>query len=172
MCLLALQLHRIWTIGLISTSYSSEVSPDNGSTENTVFPPGEAQVNVSITQTPLMQCNDMLCFAFFFFFNMHFSSFPSQLSFQHFLSCSSAASAFPFSPESSLSRILPVKWTTRSQCSPASTPPIFPVLSATTKYQRMRRARNRVRLRRFCPNIHQFLWQCATVQRTLTIWCT
>lgn len=64
------------------------------------------------------------------------------------------------------------KWTVQSMCIPVSTPPMFRLLLETTIYLKMRTARTRVHLHHCCPNIPLCLWLCATVQRTLIIWCT
>lgn len=164
MWLLALQHHRIWTIGLISTKYSTETSRlwlhnKQSTSERKHHPNPTNSNNVIISQ--------------WFFFNSCFSCSPSQLAVQHFLSYYSfIATTSPFFLPSFICEH-PVfclwKWTAQSRCSPASTPPIFRLLLATTKYLRTRRVRTRVPLHRSYPNIPQCLWLCATVQRTRTI---
>lgn len=139
--------------------------PDYGSTTN------KAQVNVSIIQTPLIAIT--LLFHSDFFLTRVF------LVLLHSLLFNTSCLIIPLLPQPPLFFLPsficehPVfclwKWTAQSRCSPASTPPIFRLLLATTKYLRMRRVRTRVPLHRSYQNIPQCLWLCATVQRTRTI---
>lgn len=163
MWLLALQHHRIWTIGLISTKYSTETSRlwlhNKQSTSERKHHPNPTNCNVIISQ--------------WFFLTRVF------LVLLHSLLFNTSCLIIPLLPQPPLFFLPsficehPVfclwKWTAQSRCSPASTPPIFRLLLATTKYLRMRRVRTRVPLHRSYQNIPQCLWLCATVQRTRTI---
>ncbi|TMS04963.1 Netrin receptor UNC5B-b [Larimichthys crocea] len=93
--------------------------------------------------------------------------FLSTLPVFHFLN-------LPFFLSSSLCEnpVLCENGLTQSRCSPASIPPIFQLVLATTKHRRMRRVRTRVPLHHSCQSIPQCLWWCATIQKTLTVWCT